>query len=143
MKSSFVVLSALLCAGSGCVVSSADTVEAGDVLDAHFLLTWTTNDVRTGTEVDCYSAGADTVRVEAHNLSTDVVLADLFDCDAGTGETGALTAGDYTVSVELVACGGDSDCEGAAPVSSLSNRGQYGVWADEDYDLGHFVFLIE
>lgn len=142
MKDMLWIAGVALCATSGCVIVPDHTISAGDPLDAHFLLTWTTNDLATGTTVDCHSAGADTVRVRSRNTSTGDVLVDLFRCEATNGETFALTAGDYSVSVDLVACRGVPGCEHPDVVSSLANRSLYRVWSDGDIDLGHFVFLV-
>lgn len=142
MKEKLLVAGIALCAGSGCVIVPDNTIAAGDPLDAHFLLTWTTTDARTGEAVNCYSAGADTVRVRANNTSTDDLLVDLFKCDASAGETYALTAGDYSVTVDLVACHGAPGCDQPDVLSTLSNRSRYLVWSDEDIDLGHFVFMV-
>lgn len=142
MKAKLLAAAAVVCAGSGCVVTEDDGVQAGDPLDAHFELTWVTNDAATGAEVDCYSAGADTVRVRSRNILTGDELVDLFDCDARTGETSALPAGEYAVSVDLVACSGDRRCSAPRVVSTLAHRTLYQVWEADDIDLGHFVFLV-
>lgn len=142
MKEKLLVTGALLCAGSGCVVVSDDAVSAGDPLDAHFVLTWVTNDARTGIPIDCHAAGADTVRVRARNVSTGTVLVDLFKCEAANGETFSLTAGDYSVRVDLVRCQADPACRRPVMLSALPTRTLYGVWTDRDVDLGHFVFLV-
>jgi hypothetical protein len=143
MRRSFLIAAAAACAGSGCIFTTpGDTVVAGDPLDARFLLTWTTNDVQSGTEIDCYSAGADTVRVTARNTGSGDVLINLFRCDAKTGETDALVAGDYSISIALVHCRGDAQCATPRVLSTLAARGLYGVWGDTDVDLGHFVFLV-
>lgn len=143
MKAKLLAAAAVVCAASGCVVVTDDGVQAGDSLDAHFRLTWATNDARTGVEVDCYSAGADTVRVRSRNILTGDDLVDLFDCDARTGETSALPAGEYSVSVDLVACSGDAVCDAPRVVSALAHRALYQVWEPIDIDLGHFVFLVD
>lgn len=143
MNEKVMIAGVALCAVSGCVVVPDGSVSAGDPLDAHFLLTWVTNDARTGTSVNCYSVGADTVRVRARNVSTGTVLVDLFKCDAATGETFSLTAGDYSVSVDLVACRGDASCRRPDVLSALSTRALFRVWRDDDIDLGHFVFLVD
>ena len=143
MNAKVMVALAGVCAGSGCVVTSESTVAAGDPLDAHFELTWTTHDVRSGAEIDCHSTGADTVRVRSRNVLTGDELVDLFDCDAKSGETSELSAGEYSVSVDLVGCGGDPACAQPRLISALSNRSLYRVWADDDVDLGQFVFLAD
>lgn len=142
MREKLVAALAATFAGSGCVVVSDDTVFAGDAMEAHFLLTWTTNDAVSGTEIDCRSIGADTVRIQANNLSTGDVIVDLFSCRDGAGTTYELSAGNYSTTVDLVACGGDPTCRRPVVFSTLTARGTYGVWSDDDVDLGHFVFLV-
>ncbi len=142
MKEKLVAALVAMCAGSGCVVVSDDSIVAGDAMDAHFLLTWTTNDAASGTEIGCQTVGADTVRIQAQNLNTGDVIVDLFDCAVRSGTTYALSAGDYSITVDLVACGGSASCTRPAVFSTLTARGTYGVWSDDDVDLGHFVFLV-
>jgi hypothetical protein len=144
MNAKLLAAAAALVAGSGCIVVDDEPIEAGESLDAHFQLTWATNDVRTGREIDCRSAGADTVRVRARNLTSGDEIVDLFDCDAKSGETSALPAGDYSVSVDLVACAGDAICAAPNVISALAERrSRYSIWSDTDIDLGHFVFLVD
>jgi hypothetical protein len=133
-----------VCAASGCVVvPDGDVMSAGDPLDAHFQLTWTVVDERSGVDIDCRSTGADTVRIRSRNISTDDELVDLFDCEVRQASSSALPAGDYAVSVDLVACRGDSVCDDPEVISALSRRTLYHVWQDADMDLGHFVFMVD
>src|SRR5262245_20405438 len=110
MKLGVLTLAAASLGGAGCVVVAHDGVDAGDPLDAQLYLTWDATDSKTGTKVDCYSAGADTVRVTAKNSSTGTIVTDLFDCKSGAGSTYSLTAGSYFINVDLVACRGDRAC---------------------------------
>src|SRR4051812_34546968 len=98
MKISILALAAASLGAAGCFVVSHDDVAAGDPLDARLFLTWETNDARTGARVDCRSVGADKVRVSARNSSTGSVYNDLFACDAPSGKTYSLTAGDYYIN---------------------------------------------
>lgn len=144
MNQRLIVAVAAVCAGSGCiVVSDEDMVRAGDPLDAHFTLTWSVNDTRLGVEVDCRSVEADTVRIEARNMTTGQTLVDLFDCEARKGVTYAVTAGDYSVSVDLVACRGEPSCARPDVISELPTRTIHEVWSDGDVKLGHFIFLVD
>jgi hypothetical protein len=141
MKLNVLVLAAASLGGAGCVVAAHDDVRAGDPLDARLVLTWETTD-KTGARIDCVSAGADTVRVVTRNFSTGDIVTDLFDCEAGAGTTYSLTAGDYYINVDLVACRGDSACLSPTVISAASFLGPYAVWDDGDFDIGHYVFLI-
>jgi hypothetical protein len=143
MKLSVLAFAAASLGSTGCFVVGHHGVQAGDPLDAQLFLTWETKDARTGVNIDCISAGADTVRVVARNADTGSVVSDLFDCTLGTGTTYSLTAGSYFINADLVACRGDAACLSPVVVSSASTVGPYGVWDDEVYDLGHFVFLTE
>jgi hypothetical protein len=143
MKSTLLALAALSLGGAGCVVVEHHDVKAGDPLDARLYLTWEMNDSKTSVRLDCQSAGADTVRVNATNAGTNKVYSDLFDCKAGAGRTYSLTAGDYYINVDLLSCGADSSCRSPFVVSSASTVGPYGVWSDGELDLGHFVFLVD
>jgi len=127
---------------SGCVVIS-DGVRPGDPLNASFRLTWATLDVSTNTEIDCVSAGADTVRTTAVNLSTGDQRVALFDCRRENGAVYGLTAGETVVIVELVRCGDDTACMAPAPVSSELEVGPYFLFGDVSVDLGHFVFPVD
>jgi hypothetical protein len=142
MKLSVLALAVASLGGPGCVVVAHDDVDPGDALDAHLVLTWVVNDSKTGARIDCQSAGADTVRVTARNSNTGSIVTDLFDCGVGSGTTYSLTAGDYYINVDLVACRGDRACLRPDVVSVASTVGPYGVWDDADFDLGHFVFLV-
>jgi hypothetical protein len=142
MKLNVLALAVASLGGAGCIVVSHHGVEAGDSVDARLYLTWETKDSKTGAPIDCHSAGADTVRVSARNSGTGSVYNDLFSCDELGGTTYALTAGDYFINVDLVACGKDSACLHPVVVSSASTIGPYGVWSDDEFDLGHFVFLV-
>lgn len=137
-----VIAAAALAVCSGCVISSEETVEAGDPLDADFTLTWEVVDARTESAIDCQLAGADTVRVRSHNISTGEVVIDLFGCDAGAGTTVDLNAGTYSVSVALLDCRGEPSCKGADLLSLEPLRRLYGVWDAGDYNLGDFVFQV-
>jgi hypothetical protein len=129
---------------SGCfVVSEDDSVVAGDPLDAQLYLTWETRDNAAGVELDCHDIGADTVRVSARNSDAGDVWIDLFDCDLNAGTTFELNAGDYFVDVDLVYCGTDAACNDPDVYSSAPTQGPLSVWYDGEYDLGHFVFLVE
>ena len=143
MKINVLTLVVAALSGAGCVVVEHHDVAAGDPLDAQLYLTWETKDSHTGGRIDCHSAGADTVRVSARNSSTGSVYTDLFGCDAQSGTTYSLTAGAYFVTVDLVACGTDRACLSPAVVSSASTIGPYGIWSDDESDLGHFVFLVD
>lgn len=143
MKSTVLALAAALSGASGCIVSDQGDVRAGDRLAAQLYLTWETQDSRTNERISCYSAGADTVRVTARNASTDTVYTDLFDCGAGAGKTYSLTAGNYYINVDLVRCAGDASCVSEPALSSASTIGPYGVWDDVEFDLGHFVLLVD
>ena len=143
MKIALLALAAASLGGAGCVVVSHDDVHAGDPLNAQLYLTWETNDSKTGARIDCHAAGADTVRVSARNASSGSTYADLFDCDAQSGTTYSLTAGDYFINVDLIACGHDPSCLNPSVVSVASTVGPYGVWTDDEFDLGHFVFLVD
>ena len=145
MKMYAFALAAASLGGAGCVlVHHEDDVRAGDPLDAQLYLTWETKDSHTGARLDCRSVGADTVRVAARNSSTEKTYTDLFGCDAPAGKTFSLTAGDYYIDVDLVSCGPDTAaCQTPRVVSRASTVGPYGVWTNEEFDLGHFVFLVE
>ena len=52
-------------------------------------------------------------------------------------------SGHFDVTVDLVACGTDRACLSPAVVSSASTIGPYGIWSDDESDLGHFVFLVD
>jgi len=119
-----------------------DGVTAGEPLDATLFLTWSVEHEGAAIELDCFEAAADTVRVSARNLDTGDVAVDLFDCDDAKGRTAPLEAGDYRVNVDLVDCGGGATCESAIPVSRAKAVATLPVWDDGDYDLGHFVFLV-
>ena len=126
---------------SGCVVVD-DSTEPGDPLYAQFFLTWETADSITGVEVDCVSAGANTIRATASNVTTGDEFVDLFDCRDQAGTTYPLNAGRYWVTVELLWCG-DAACTRPIALSSASTVGPYGVYSDSDIDLGHFVFFVD
>lgn len=143
MKLNVLALAAASLGGAGCVVVTHQDVNPGDALAAKLYLTWEVNDSRTRARIDCRSAGADTVRVTARNSSTQSAYTDLFKCDRASGTTYSLTAGDYFINVDLVACGGDKACLNPTVVSSASTVGPYGVWSDDEFDLGHFVFLVD
>jgi hypothetical protein len=144
MKINVLALAVACLGGAGCVVvSHRDDVNAGDPLDAQLYVTWETKDSTSGARIDCRSAGADTVRVSARNSGTGRVYVDLFDCAALSGTTFSLTAGDYFVTVDLVTCGTASGCPSPAVVSAASTIGPFGVWSDDEVDLGHFVFLVQ
>lgn len=127
---------------TGCIVVG-DTVDPGDPLDAHLLLEWETVESFTNVALDCYSVGADTVRVTARNSSTGKTYVDLFNCDDLAGVTYPLTAGDYYVNVDLASCGPEPDCPFPVILSAASMVGPIGVWDDADYDLGLFIFLVD
>ncbi|MEZ4293465.1 MAG: hypothetical protein R3B70_00690 [Polyangiaceae bacterium] len=143
MNAKSLALAASMLFSTGCIVVSTDTIDAGDPIDARFLLTWTTLDAANGMTIDCFTAGADTVRVRAKNTSTGNVLTDLFDCSSRAGATYEITAGDYYVYVDLVDCRGDTSCRRPRVVSSVSRTALQPVWQEGDYDLGHFVFMVE
>lgn len=144
MKSSLFALACAVLGASGCVVVTHSTsgVAAGDPLNAQFYLTWATQDNATRVDIDCHSVGADMVRVTSTNTSTGDSLTDLFDCRRGAGQTYSLTAGDYSVSADLLDCAGDSSCRSPVVLSSAVPLGPIGVWFDQTIDLGHFVFLV-
>jgi hypothetical protein len=125
---------------SGCIFAD-DDVDPGDPLNAYFFLTWETVDATTGLEVDCVSAGAKTVRTIASNVTTGEDFVDLFDCRATQGSSYLVTAGTYSVTVELLWCA-DRACLAPEAVSSAFNVGSYGVYRDMSVDLGHFVFTV-
>ncbi len=136
-----IVAAALLT--TGCIVVAEDTIEPGDPLDARFSLTWSVEDAFTGDLLDCQSVGADTVLVQSTNDLAAEVFVDLFDCRSEAGATQTLTAGDYWVDVQLVDCGGSSDCSDGFVLSETVSLGPYSVYSDRDYDLGHFLFAVE
>jgi len=132
---------ALAPAMSGCVVVS-DTVAVGDPIDAHFSLTWVTADAVSGDVLECHSIGADSVRVTATNLDTGDAFVDLFDCGALKGSTDAVTAGDYSVSVDLVRCGSDPTCLSVPVFAGTDLPETFSVFTAGELDLGHFEFNV-
>jgi hypothetical protein len=129
--------------GTGGCLIIADHVHAGDFVDAHFWLTWSLEDAWTGRSIDCYGAGADTVRVVADNLDTGETFVDVFDCVDHEGRSAEVSAGDYAVDVDLLDCGGDPDCDHAVWLDGYRLDDVYGVYHGGDYDLGHFVFAVD
>jgi hypothetical protein len=124
---------------SGCIVKAG--VDAGDPVNAEFWLTWETVDSATSREVDCVSAGADTVWITASNVTTGDEFIDLFNCRDERGSSFPFTAGNYWVTVELLWCGGGA-CDRAVAISPASTVGPYRIYDNVAVDLGHFVFLI-
>jgi hypothetical protein len=126
---------------SGCVIVD-DDVDPGDPLSADFFLTWETVDAATGAELDCVSAGANTVMTTASNVTTGNEFIDLFDCRAAQGSSYMVNAGRYWVTVELLWCA-DTACPAPVAVSSAFTMGPYGVYRNMSVDLGHFVFYVD
>ena len=95
-----ILLSVLLV---GCVTEPADVGEQV-ATSGSFDLEWAIYD---GAQwVSCIDAQASEVRIVAHALDRDAEDVHVLGCYAGIGETGAVAAGSYDVTLQLVSPAG-------------------------------------
>ncbi len=110
----------LIALGAGCGVAD----------DGAMRLTWRITEA--GTASTCDAVGGVTVRVIATRTSTGTHVEDLFDCDAGSGTTGDVRAGTYSVSIQLL--------DGTGRALSDDFTVQTRVTEGDEASLGDFDF---
>lgn len=101
---------------------------AGD--DGTFKLTWRVTE--GGAASSCQAIGGTTIKVTSTRKSTSTHFVDLFACAKGSGTTGELHPGSYTVSIELL----DAMGKALSQPFSLDRR----ILSGEESPLGDFDF---
>jgi hypothetical protein len=134
---------ALVLPVAGCFVAGGavpdQQPEPGEILGARFWATWDVGGLAG--EPGCAAAAADTVRLLALNTDTSETFVASFPCAAGRGTGGVVTAGDYAVTLELLDCGAQDDCQQAPVVGRSDSMGPFPVYDDSDVALDpvHFA----
>jgi hypothetical protein len=124
---------------AGCFIQGGGPLP-GDPLDSAFYATWATVDA-LGFIGSCYAV-ADVVRITSFNDDTGDMFVDNFDCGYREGTTGGITAGHYTVDVELIDCGGWYCADGGFSIAGFTVDGGAVFENRVVYDLGDFVFDV-
>jgi hypothetical protein len=118
---------------AGCGGGSVTVTPAGAVQD-NFFVTWEIDSLAFG-PIDCRTAGAATVDLDAVNVDSGRRFVFTFPCDAFQGQAGPIDVGNFDVLLNL------TDPSGG--VIDQVNVGTENVTQAGTIDLGHVVFRLQ
>lgn len=126
------LLSLVVVAGCGSSTTVVTPASPPPVED-NFFVTWEIQSASFG-GIDCASAGAAAVDLDAVNVDTGARFTDSFDCRDYQGTSGPIDVGRFDVLVQLV--------DASNGVISQTDLGTENVSTAGTIDLGHVIFTL-
>jgi len=119
---------------AGCGGGGTVTVTPAGAVQDNFFVTWEIDSLAFG-PIDCATAGAATVDLDAVNADTGSRFVFTFPCDAFQGQAGPIDVGNFDVLLNL------TDASGG--VIDQVNVGTENITQSGTIDLGHVIFRLQ